>query len=309
MAKNILPVALLALDFLATSAVVAAAVASNESFDERVLERIVGTQPSAPPPPSILNASNATKAVFVDLTVVFDRSGSMSTMGGAPLESLNIFINEQQEAAIADDRLGTTTLRIVTFDDRVEVAYVGPLAAANINTEAVSPRGRTRLLDTAAEEIIAQRTRVEALRAHGASAIELFALITDGQDNASQEFCTESFHALVEDARDRGVLCLFLAANMDAITAGKSFGFAPSHSMTMDATPHGFATGSYSLSARSSYSMSKMWKYGRYDDWDSVKQTADDYTFSALERASAMPLTSRYDDSDDWYDDSDDWDL
>ena len=102
--------------------------------------------------------------MFVDLTVVIDRSGSMSTMGGAPLESLKVFIKEQQEAAIADDRLGTTTLRVVTFDDRVEIAYAGPLAAASINAEAVRPRGPTRLLDTAAEEIIAQRTRVDALR-------------------------------------------------------------------------------------------------------------------------------------------------
>ena len=73
--------------------------------------------------------------MLVDLTVVIDRSGSMYSMGGAPLKALNVFIEEQQGAAIADDRLDATSVRIVTFDDRVELAYDGPLASARIDAE------------------------------------------------------------------------------------------------------------------------------------------------------------------------------
>jgi len=291
--KNIL--ARLAGVFLAASV----AVPTDPSAD-RVPERIVGTPlPPLPPPPSAPNASasNATKAVLVDLTVVIDRSGSMYSMGGAPLKALNVFIEEQQGAAIADNRLNTTSLRIVTFDDRVELAYDGPLASASIDAEAVSPRGSTRLLDTAAEELIAQRMRVKALRAQGRNATELFALLTDGQDNASEEFCTESFHALVEDARDRGVLCLFLAANMDAVTAGQNFGFARSHSMTLDADEASMMRASATMSRRSAHTMSEMWTRATLSvddgDWDRVSDSAEHFAYSAQERASASPRTSR----------------
>ena len=286
MAKNIL--AQLAGVFLAASV----AAANEPSTVDRVLERIVGTP--LPPPPSPNASSNATKApkVLVDLTVVIDRSGSMYSMGGAPLKALNVFIEEQQGAAIADNRLDATSVRIVTFDDRVELAYDGPLASARIDAEAVRPRGSTRLLDTAAEELIAQRTRVEALRAQGHNATELFALLTDGQDNASEEFCTESFHALVEEARERGVLCLFLAANMDAVTAGQSFGFARSHSMTLDADEASMMEGSATMSRKSAHTMSDMWVGAANNDWDSVSAHAAHYAYSAQERASASPRTS-----------------
>ena len=105
------------------------------------------------------------------------------------------------------------------------------------------PRNTTRLIDTAIEELAKQRNMVRAAekRYHDTTKStkkisrevrrlqpimsSSFTLLTDGEDNMSR-YCTHDLNdAILAQQEDLGTVCLFAAANQDAVRMGAMYGF------------------------------------------------------------------------------------
>lgn len=169
----------------------------------------------------------------VDITLVLDRSGSMQSIKNALLDGSNNFIESQKKTAEENNK--KTYLTLVTFDDKVDVIFNEEDIKNTriLQYSDICPRGVTRLIDTAVEQINYQKSRVDKNIYQGKYQFckKIFAILTDGCDNMSLEYKEKDLHLLIKEARENDTLCIFLGANQDAIASGNTFGFSPNHSM------------------------------------------------------------------------------
>lgn len=190
--------------------------------------------------------SRPTLPLITDVTLVVDQSASMAVRGLAQSvrDGIRSFLQEQTSGNDKGNHI-----RVVTFCDRAEVALSGTanvLNASNFDdcAAAYAPSGCTRLIDTVLEEVSAQRARVEArvaawppaVRALDPARAVVLAVLTDGQDNQSKR-SPQELHTAIEEHRQWGAVCQFIAANQDAVQVGAGLGFSEDLCLQMDATP------------------------------------------------------------------------
>lgn len=186
---------------------------------------------------------------YVFATFTGDRSGSMRDMvsreKNIPAEGLYEFITSQCKNALLNNQ--DSFISVTTFDEKNETV-IDNTESKNINvsmancTEWMQPRGSTKLYDTAIGCLNKQKKNanefMESLPAHirrlNPKVVKIWALMTDGYDNASFS-SSRDLRKTVELAREDGTICYFLAANMDAQEVGESFGFSADNSLTFDA--------------------------------------------------------------------------
>ena len=186
-------------------------------------------------------------ASYINAVFVGDRSGSMSTMGDAPKEGVADFLVKHRELAEKNPD-SEIVVTVVTFDNQSQVAYSGP--AKNITEEHIQkakrfmvPRNTTRLIDTAIEEIENQakvlakarlrwhdpcaRSQISAeVRRLKPTIASSFTLLTDGSDNESRHWSCDLNDAVQKHKRENNTVCLFAAANQDAMMSGPHYGFS-----------------------------------------------------------------------------------
>lgn len=169
----------------------------------------------------------AKKKQPVEILVVADRSGSMNTIRDEAIGGFNNFLDSQKSVK------GAANLTLVLFDDRYEVPFnsvklkdVEPLTAATF-----IPRGMTALYDAVGKAL----AELEAKAPEKA----VICILTDGAENASQEYTHERVQERVKAAEDRGWEFVFLAANIDAKAAGASLGIMRGASIGFSANAAG----------------------------------------------------------------------
>ncbi len=150
------------------------------------------------------------------LAYILDRSGSMTGMEEAAVSAFNDFLRTQLEVP------GQAHLTLVQFDDQYEVNHERlPLEKVPQLTAArYTPRGSTALLDAIGRTIktIAHHSTPESQ--------VIFAIFTDGLENASHQFTMPHIADLIAEKRNQGWTFLFLAANQDAIATAASINIA-----------------------------------------------------------------------------------
>ncbi len=151
------------------------------------------------------------------VSVVLDRSGSMESCRDKTIEGYNEYLN-----ALRTDKDSEYNITLIQFDHDAKgcdltVCYVdNPLAdVPELTKQGYQPRGSTPLYDAIGECI----RRVES---KGRAVINV--IITDGHENASQEFTAETVKALVKEKESEGQTFVFLGANIDAFATGATFG-------------------------------------------------------------------------------------
>lgn len=216
----------------------------------------------------------------IDITYVADRSGSMSTMGDSVINSVIEFVDSQKES-----NHNNCSFHLCSFGFESHEIHFNNINDFNLNNqqlkEYLNPQGCTRLIDTAIEQLDKQNQRIESylnslptnIRQLNPKISKIFALMTDGQDNMSQN---KHFHLQqkVQEARNNGTTCIFLGANQDAITSGSRFGFSQDNSLTFSATPIGLQQAVRSVSYATQRSIN-----------------GNDVSFTPLERSSSQPTT------------------
>ena len=186
---------------------------------------------------------------------VGDRSGSTSSISTAQMIGLQKCMCDRR---VDMERTGAECYAsITTFDDEVETFtkkwsendddYANlknmpeKFTSEELNNM-LKPRGCTRLVDTAYERALAFEKKMNEIHEslkdkENKKVVGVFAISTDGLDNASCKYSVQELNAVVRRLRKSGVEMMFLAANQDAIATGTTFGFAASHAMTFGATP------------------------------------------------------------------------
>jgi Mg-chelatase subunit ChlD len=174
---------------------------------------------------------NNTKSTTL-LVLVIDRSGSMESIREDMEGGIKSLLNEQAKEK------GTCLVTLAQFDDQYELLAEG-VPVSELLPYRLIPRGTTALLDAIGRTISDVRTRVEALDPPERPGHIIFAVITDGMENASREWSRLQLMDSVKARMDEGWHFTFLGANQDAIREGGSMGVAAGSSMTYAATPTG----------------------------------------------------------------------
>jgi hypothetical protein len=159
---------------------------------------------------------NLTEIVFI-----LDRSGSMSGLETDTIGGFNSMIEKQKKEN------GEALISTVLFDnvsevihDRVPVQKVEPMTDRDY-----SVRGCTALLDAIGGAIhhignVHKYARNEDVPEH-----TLFVITTDGMENASRRYDSETVKKMIERQKEKyGWEFLFLGANIDAVETAKHFG-------------------------------------------------------------------------------------
>ena len=173
-----------------------------------------------------------------------DCSGSMQIMKNASATGCYEWVKDITSDCINNNQKGNIS---VTFFDtetykRMEnVSFKDVTITQEEANEWAKPRGMTKLYDTATMAVKRLHKQVIDYRNKNTkngivpNVLGLFALNTDGQDNKSTICNQIILKKAIEDANNDGIVCFFLAANMNAELVGESFGFNAGQSLTMDA--------------------------------------------------------------------------
>ena len=154
-----------------------------------------------------------------EIVCILDRSGSMSGLESDTIGGFNGFIKKQAE-------LGQTSLTTVLFDDRYEILHNGVDAReVTLTRKEYFTRGMTALLDAIGKTINDVGMRLsntpEAMRPNKVIVV----IITDGLENASQEFSYEQVKKMIAHQTEKYAWeFIFLGANIDVAKEGRKLG-------------------------------------------------------------------------------------
>jgi hypothetical protein len=159
---------------------------------------------------------------YTDITIVLDRSGSMSRLWDDTIGGIETFITQQQKLP------GKALLSLYTFDTEVDhVLKAKSIAdASKSDLDGVTPRGSTALYDALNQAISETGTRFAKLPEDQRPGQVVFVVVTDGAENASREIRDPNrIREIVKHQETKYAWnFLFLGANIDAFAAGGAVG-------------------------------------------------------------------------------------
>lgn len=154
------------------------------------------------------------KANYTHLTLVVDRSGSMSSLADDATGGINAIIKEQ----LAED--GNFTFTLVEFDTEIDpVIRMG----SSEFTYQLRPRGSTALFDAIQVGYTLTEEDLQKLPETEKPEVTIFMIVTDGHENASRETNSETVRQLIEKGRAQGWDFQFLAAG-EAVFQAENLG-------------------------------------------------------------------------------------
>lgn len=163
------------------------------------------------------------KKNFTELVFVIDKSGSMSGLEKDTIGGFNSMLNKQREEE------GEVAITTVLFDDRMQVLHdrEDMSKVANLTKKDYQVGGCTALLDALGKTIRHINRVQKSLPEDECPDRTLFIITTDGQENSSRKYSFEKIRKMIEKKREKKKWeFLFLAANMDAISAAADMGIA-----------------------------------------------------------------------------------
>lgn len=217
------------------------------------------------------------KKNLTEIVFILDRSGSMSGLEADTIGGFNSMIENQKREA------GEALISTVLFDnfsevihDRVPIGRVEPMTDREYYV-----RGCTALLDAIGGAIhhignIHKYAREEDVPEH-----TLFVITTDGMENASRRYDSETVKKMIERQKAKyGWEFLFLGANIDAVETASRFGIGADRAVNYHSDHQGTQLNYEVLSAavstvRSSATLGTEWKKRIDEDYEARKNTAD----------------------------------
>jgi Mg-chelatase subunit ChlD len=173
------------------------------------------------------SSANPPSESTTHLVVVIDASGSMAPLQGFVIEGANTLL------ADIDPSVRVTLIQFDSRDhqvvmvDEVPAGEVAPLTVADYQ-----PNAGTPLYDavgTAVGSTIGQAALYEALTGNKAGVV--FAIISDGQENASTRYSATDMRRLLERQQEAGWTVQFLGLGIDAFAEGAHLGIDAAHTV------------------------------------------------------------------------------
>jgi hypothetical protein len=163
--------------------------------------------------------------------VLLDRTGSMGGIWDEALGSVNAYVDalSKPEGGLAPDPGEKVTLAVFDHHSglQFDVIRKGVLLAdwKTVTNEDATPRGMTPLFDALA--------RTVALAEADNPDRAVIVVMTDGEENSSQEVTKDGAKAALDRARARGWEVVFLGADFAKFADAGAVGVAGSKSMAM----------------------------------------------------------------------------
>lgn len=164
------------------------------------------------------------------INFVLDGSGSMQMIREATISGFNEFKNDQaREEGNAFFTLTMFNTGFVTVCEAVPVREVPDLDFTNY-----APGGGTALYDAIGHTM---RITDDFVAANKPDQV-LFVIMTDGEENASQEFTRESVFKLIQDRQKlNDYEFIYMGANQDAYAVGMDMGLRNGRALNYAASP------------------------------------------------------------------------
>ncbi|WP_167043494.1 vWA domain-containing protein [Salinibacterium sp. ZJ454] len=178
---------------------------------------------------------------YTALLLVVDRSGSMHSIRDEMVGALTTLVTEQAAAP------GLLTVDLVQFDNKIEQVF--SLADPATVTIELEPRGGTALFDAIGIAITEFGRTLAAMPEHARPSTVQVVIVTDGDENSSQEYSLELVRKLVTAQSNKyGWDFVFLGANQDAVMTGRALGIDADSALTFEAAPDQVAFSSRAVS-------------------------------------------------------------
>ena len=198
------------------------------------------------------------KIDHVDLVLVVDKSGSMHGMESDTIGGFNSMLDKQRKLDV------TTDVTTVMFNGTQEFKHERKRLSEikDLNQNDYIPEGSTALLDSVGLTID-KVANYYSVNNKGNKVI--FAIITDGLENSSQEYSKQTVKRLIEDKKELGWEFIFLGANIDAAAEASSIGISNDRAIQYKATNEGVrknfdAISAFTNEAVSTEAISENWK-------------------------------------------------
>lgn len=173
---------------------------------------------------------------FDDVTLILDESGSMASICDATINAANGFVIEQRTAQ------NGAVLSIVTFSSQVKMVTSGVDIDVydGLTNHDYSPGGLTALYDAIGDAIVTARNRIRNVKGIDRPNNVIFAILTDGGENASTDYTKNDINKLISEMREEfGWTFIFLGANQDSFGVSSDLGISQSLTQNFEATETG----------------------------------------------------------------------
>jgi len=179
------------------------------------------------------------------LVFIVDRSGSMYSIASDMQGAIKSVLSDQQEKYEGD-----IDVTFVRFDTEYEEVFRGtPIKEVSEDDLKIKPRGGTALLDAMGKTLNTFERKFSETDKKDRPEKVLFLIITDGGENASQEYSRDKVFGMIKTIeRDQKWGFTFIGANQDAISEGGKIGVSRSKSLNYDANAVGVQNMSRSVS-------------------------------------------------------------
>lgn len=171
----------------------------------------------------------ATKQRVANVTVILDRSGSMESIRTDVLGGINAFLDEQKRIP------GDCNFTLWQFDsDAIEkvVDAIPITKQAPLTPNDFIPRNLTPLYDAIGKAI-------SDIRAGSKGEAQLVLIVTDGYENASQEYSRQAVRELIRNCENDGWVFSYVGANQDSYAEAGALGIPKGNVQNYQASAEG----------------------------------------------------------------------
>ena len=176
---------------------------------------------------------------LTEITVLLDRSGSMSLVQDATIKGFNEFVEGQKNVP------GDANISLIQFDSAApyERVFSKPVKEAPaLTNETFRPRGSTPLHDAIGQTITSLGARLKSMKEEDRPGKVVVVIMTDGLENSSMIYTAAQVAEMIEHQRSvYKWQFIFLGANQDACMTGEKLNIPVAQSVTYAHTPAGMA--------------------------------------------------------------------
>lgn len=168
------------------------------------------------------------KKNLTEMVFILDRSGSMQGLESDSVGGFNSLIQKHKDVE------GEALVSTILFDNVSEVIHdrVPINQVSQMTAEQFQVRGCTALLDAVGSAVKHISNIHKYIRDEDRPQHTVFAIMTDGMENASSQYTYDKVKSIIEEKEKQGWQFIFLGANIDAAKVGGRMGIKADHAVT-----------------------------------------------------------------------------
>ena len=175
---------------------------------------------------------------YTHITVVLDKSSSMTTVQDATIDGFNKFFDEQKTVP------GHATCTLVQFSDSPDVTFSGVDInyVSNLNRDAYRPSGSTALFDGIRKAVETTGQYLGSIPEPDRPSKVIVLIMTDGEENVSRYTTAAQVAEMIKHQSEKySWQFVFIGANQDAILTAASMGISAGNALNYAANAAGTA--------------------------------------------------------------------